>query len=139
MALLVDKHRPRTLQTLTYHPELSERLKALVSWKQDRHSHTAQRLTDGIQATSGDFPHLLIYGPSGAGKKTRVTATLRELYGPGVEKIKIDSRVFQTTRCGSRHKTSHTNRPTDTSVPATANSNSTLSPQTTTSKSPPQT
>jgi hypothetical protein len=78
MALLVDKHRPRTLETLSYHPELSERLRSL--------------------AASGDFPHLLIYGPSGAGKKTRITATLRALYGPGVEKIKIDSRVFQTTR-----------------------------------------
>lgn len=77
MALLVDKHRPRTLDTLSYHPELSERLQAL--------------------ANSRDFPHLLIYGPSGAGKKTRITATLRALYGPGVEKIKIDSRVFQTT------------------------------------------
>ncbi|CAK4031646.1 Replication factor C subunit 5 [Lecanosticta acicola] len=77
MALLIDKHRPRTLETLTYHPELSDRLRAL--------------------ANSGDFPHLLIYGPSGAGKKTRITATLRALYGPGVEKIKIDSRVFQTT------------------------------------------
>ena len=50
-----------------------------------------------LQAQSGDFPHLLVYGPSGAGKKTRIVATLRELYGPGVEKIKIDSRVFQTT------------------------------------------
>lgn len=49
------------------------------------------------QAQSGDFPHLLVYGPSGAGKKTRIVATLKELYGPGVEKIKIDSRVFQTT------------------------------------------
>ena len=39
----------------------------------------------------------MIYGPSGAGKKTRIVATLRELYGSGVEKIKIDSRVFQTT------------------------------------------
>ncbi|KAG9517756.1 P-loop containing nucleoside triphosphate hydrolase protein, partial [Aureobasidium melanogenum] len=77
MALLVDKHRPRSLETLTYHHDLSERLRSL--------------------AQSGDFPHLLIYGPSGAGKKTRITATLRALYGPGVEKIKIDSRVFQTT------------------------------------------
>jgi len=30
MALLVDKHRPRNLDALSYHPELSERLRALV-------------------------------------------------------------------------------------------------------------
>lgn len=40
---------------------------------------------------------MLVYGPSGAGKKTRIVATLKELYGPGVEKIKIDARVFQTS------------------------------------------
>ncbi|OLN92119.1 Replication factor C subunit 5 [Colletotrichum chlorophyti] len=77
MALIVDKHRPRSLESLTYHHELSERL--------------------GSLAQSGDFPHLLVYGPSGAGKKTRIVATLKELYGPGVEKIKIDARVFQTS------------------------------------------
>ncbi|KAF2872920.1 P-loop containing nucleoside triphosphate hydrolase protein [Massariosphaeria phaeospora] len=77
MALLVDKHRPRNLDALSYHSDLSDRLRAL--------------------AQSGDFPHLLVYGPSGAGKKTRIVATLKELYGPGVEKIKIDARVFQTT------------------------------------------
>ena len=31
MALLVDKHRPRSLEALSYHQGLSERLKALVS------------------------------------------------------------------------------------------------------------
>lgn len=30
MALLVDKHRPRNLEALSYHPELSDRLRALV-------------------------------------------------------------------------------------------------------------
>lgn len=30
MALIVDKHRPRSLDALTYHPELSERLQSLV-------------------------------------------------------------------------------------------------------------
>jgi len=75
--LFVDKYRPRSLDALTYHESLSARLKAL--------------------ANSGDFPHLLVYGPSGAGKKTRIVATLKELYGAGVEKIRIDSRVFQTT------------------------------------------
>ncbi|KAA8565064.1 hypothetical protein EYC84_010824 [Monilinia fructicola] len=49
MALIVDKHRPRSLDQLTYHDDLSERLRSL--------------------AQSGDFPHLLLYGPSGAGKK----------------------------------------------------------------------
>jgi hypothetical protein len=30
MALLVDKHRPRSLDSLTYHHDLSERLRSLV-------------------------------------------------------------------------------------------------------------
>lgn len=47
-------------------------------------------------AASGDFPHMLFYGPSGAGKKTRISCTLRQLYGPGVEKLKIDQRIFLT-------------------------------------------
>ncbi|KUI57684.1 Replication factor C subunit 5 [Cytospora mali] len=58
---------------------------------------TAQAPAVTPAAQSGDFPHLLVYGPSGAGKKTRIVATLKELYGPGVEKIKIDARVFQTS------------------------------------------
>ncbi|GAA6001358.1 replication factor C subunit 5 [Rhodotorula paludigena] len=75
MSLWVDKGRPRTLDSLDYHPELSNRLKALAQ---------------------GDFPHTLFYGPSGAGKKTRIMATLRELFGPGVEKIRIEQRTFLT-------------------------------------------
>ena len=29
----------------------------------------------GKLVTGGDFPHLLVYGPPGAGKKTRVSLT----------------------------------------------------------------
>ncbi|KAM6490552.1 P-loop containing nucleoside triphosphate hydrolase protein [Amanita muscaria] len=72
--LWVDQYRPRTLDDLHYHKGLSARLKSLAS--------------------SGDFPHMLFYGPSGAGKKTRISCTLRQLFGPGVEKLKIDQRVF---------------------------------------------
>lgn len=75
MSLWVDKYRPKSFDQLSYHNSLGTQLKAL--------------------AASGDFPHILMYGPSGAGKKTRVMAILKELYGPGTEKIKIQSRVFQ--------------------------------------------
>ncbi len=74
--LWVDKHRPKGLDKLDYHPELTQRLKSI--------------------AQSADIPHLLFYGPSGAGKKTRVMALLRELFGPGVEKVKIEYRKFKT-------------------------------------------
>jgi hypothetical protein len=33
MALIVDKHRPRSLDSLTYHEELSERLRSLVCFQ----------------------------------------------------------------------------------------------------------
>ncbi|KAI9509833.1 P-loop containing nucleoside triphosphate hydrolase protein [Russula earlei] len=74
--LWVDDYRPKSLGDLHYHVRLSQRLKSL--------------------AASGDFPHMLFYGPSGAGKKTRISATLNELFGSGVEKLKIDQRVFLT-------------------------------------------
>lgn len=72
--LLVDKHRPKSLSDLHYHQDLSDRLRGL--------------------ADSDDLPHLLFYGPSGAGKKTRIHALIKELFGPGAHKLKIDQRVF---------------------------------------------
>ncbi|KAJ1952040.1 Replication factor C (RF-C) subunit, partial [Dispira parvispora] len=76
MSLWVDKYRPLSLDKLSYHPNLSKNLSKLTA--------------------SDDFPHLLVYGPSGAGKKTRIMTILRELYGPGVEKLKVDLRNFET-------------------------------------------
>lgn len=76
MSLFVDKHRPRTLQSCTYHPDISKRLQSI--------------------AQSADFPHLLVYGPSGAGKKTRVVGVLKALYGPSTDRLKIDARIFVT-------------------------------------------
>ena len=68
MSLWVDKHRPKQLTKLDYHQEQAEHLELLVK--------------------GGDFPHLLVYGPPGAGKKTRVMCLLRELYGAGVERLR---------------------------------------------------
>ena len=65
--LYVDKYRPSSLQNLSYHNGITEQLTEL--------------------SQSGDIPHCIFYGPSGAGKKTRIAAVLREMYGPGVEKV----------------------------------------------------
>ena len=77
MSLWLDKHRPKKLCKLDYHKRQAEHLERLAR-------------------SSSDFPHLLVYGPSGAGKKTRVVALLRELYGPGVERLKIEHQNFET-------------------------------------------
>ncbi|KAJ2779342.1 Replication factor C (RF-C) subunit [Coemansia interrupta] len=76
MALWVEKHRPTSLDKLTFHSDLTEHLKQLSS--------------------SGDLPHLLVYGPTGAGKRTRIAAILREIYGSGAEKLKVSQRMFET-------------------------------------------
>lgn len=73
--LWVDKHRPGTFSRLTYHHELTRRLEHLTS--------------------NADMPHLLFYGPSGSGKRTRVGCALRQLFGPSVEKKRVMHRVFK--------------------------------------------
>lgn len=75
MVLWVDKYRPNKLGKLELHKSISGRLEKMVQ--------------------SGDFPHLLFYGPSGAGKKTRVMATLGALYGPQALKTKVTNKSFK--------------------------------------------
>ncbi|KAL9707005.1 hypothetical protein quinque_010523 [Culex quinquefasciatus] len=76
MALWVDRYRPRELAKLDYHKTQAGHLINLCA--------------------QGDFPHLMFYGPSGAGKKTRIMCLLRELYGPGVERLRNEIMNFTT-------------------------------------------
>ncbi|XP_075824539.1 replication factor C subunit 3-like [Microtus pennsylvanicus] len=70
LSLWVDKYRPCYLGRLGYHEEQAAQLSNLVQ--------------------CGDFPHLLVYGPSGAGKKTRIMCILQELYGVVVKKLRFE-------------------------------------------------
>lgn len=74
MSLWIHRFQPRSLQELSYNRELTSNLEQL--------------------AKEEDFPHLLLYGPPGAGKQTRVAALLQELFGPGARRIKIEARVL---------------------------------------------
>jgi replication factor C subunit 3/5 len=76
MALWVDKYRPTELSKLNYHHELSTNLTELVQ--------------------SGNFPHLLFYGPDGSGKSTRIRCILKELYGNGADNVRMEYRNFET-------------------------------------------
>ena len=51
--LWVDTHRPNSLGKLTFHGEVTKKLKSL--------------------GTSEELPHLLFYGPPGAGKLNPLT------------------------------------------------------------------
>ena len=75
--LWVDKHRPSRLQQLSYHGTLTQRLTSLAN-------------------DPGGLPHLLFYGPPGAGKKTRIMTLLRQVFGHGAERLRLDKRTFTT-------------------------------------------
>lgn len=46
-------------------------------------------------ASTGDCPHLLFYGQPGVGKKTFILAMLREMFGAGVEKLRVENRAWK--------------------------------------------
>ncbi|CBZ53592.1 putative replication factor c [Neospora caninum Liverpool] len=86
--LWVDKHSPREIEELSIHPDVSRLLLK--------------------QAASPSLPHLLFYGPTGAGKKTRVLALARRIFGSGVDKVKVETFTdresgTEATVCRSSH------------------------------------
>jgi replication factor C subunit 3/5 len=80
--LWVDKHRPKTLADTNFHQKTNDLLRSLAK--------------NGEGETRKDVPHLLFYGPPGAGKKTRILALLHEIYGSGVTRTKVEERTLKT-------------------------------------------
>lgn len=66
-ALWMDKYKPRKLEELSFHPNQTRLLMSL--------------------SDNYEFPHLIFYGPDGAGKKTRVHCFLSKVYGDGIYKV----------------------------------------------------
>ncbi len=50
-----------------------------------------------VQGRSGSLPHMIFYGPAGSGKKARVMALLREMFGSTVFKTKLEQLQFLVT------------------------------------------
>ncbi|AIO02818.1 replication factor C, subunit 5, putative [Leishmania panamensis] len=75
--LWVDRYRPKTLKDVELYPELREVLTRL--------------------SKAQDLPHLLFYGPSGSGKKTRAMAMLHEIYGPSVYSVRLEHKSVQVS------------------------------------------
>ncbi|KAK7202309.1 ATPase [Novymonas esmeraldas] len=75
--LWVDRYRPKALKDVDLYPELNEVLTRL--------------------AQAQDLPHLLFYGPSGGGKKTRAMAVLHEIYGPSAYSVRLEHKSVQVS------------------------------------------
>ncbi|XBW38163.1 hypothetical protein QEN19_003758 [Hanseniaspora menglaensis] len=80
--LWVDKYRPKTLSELSHSYDITAKLENLSS------------ATSNIN----NIPNILVYGPNGAGKKTRIMALLNRIYcqdSNQIYKLKIDVRQFK--------------------------------------------
>jgi replication factor C subunit 3/5 len=75
--LWVDKYRPKNLADVELHEEPTEVMRRIGG--------------------AADMPHLLVYGPNGGGKRTRVMALLNEQFGPSVYNVKLEHRTIQAT------------------------------------------
>jgi hypothetical protein len=113
MALLVDKLRPRSLDTLTYHPELSNRLSSLVRPSPPSHTSNSPR------------PH----------PPTFPTSSSMALAAPAKRPASSAPCAPSTAPASKRSRST----PASSKLLHHVNSNSTLFPQSTISRSHPAT
>lgn len=77
MLLWINKYQPKTFDDLSFNENITTQLKTL--------------------SLGGDFPHLLMFGASGCGKKTRINLALESIFGPKIHNIKINVKTFNST------------------------------------------
>jgi DNA-binding NtrC family response regulator len=109
----IQQYQPRALDKFELHRGIADNLRKLVRCflkggrgeqtrdgrKEERrqeeplyittHTHLPHARPKITKVATGDTPHTLFYGPPGAGKRTLVMALLREIYGPGAEKVML--------------------------------------------------
>lgn len=73
--LWTSKHAPENFKQLKTNPQITSRLERL--------------------AGSKNMPHLILYGPSGGGKRVRVKCLLNKIYGRNVLKINKESYIVK--------------------------------------------
>lgn len=69
--LWTEKHKPTFFEDCDFHNELNDQLNNLI-----------ERST---------FPHMILYGPGGGGKRTRINCILNKMYGRGALKTQKDT------------------------------------------------
>lgn len=70
-----EKYHPRNLDELTHNHQVTQLIKSI--------------------ACKSDFPHMIFYGPDGAGKKTRIKILLQAIFNESVYKISVESKEFK--------------------------------------------
>ena len=81
MDIWIDSQKPDGLDRLDYNHDLTQKLRSV--------------------SAQSNIPHICLYGPAGSGKRTRVAALLKSIFGDGVRKKKMEYRVFKrnSTSC----------------------------------------
>lgn len=73
----IHQYQPKRAEDLSFHEPINRILWQLAKSK------------------CNDVPHLMLHGPAGAGKRTRIRMFLRSLFEDGVEKRKVDQMSFK--------------------------------------------
>lgn len=89
--LWIDKYRPKNLDSLSFNPDLTQKLRKICGGGET--SGTCQVLSQ--QVACNDLPHMIIGGPDGCGKKSRIMACLNQVYGESVHKMRIQHREYK--------------------------------------------